>query len=498
MKHSLLIFVLMFFVSSLIMAQTHPNRSPQHVKQSADLNAVQSVPADAWAKFVSYRPEPGMAVKTESTLGTRYSPTQAMINTSERRITYTHDAAGNILTMLMEDFDGIGGTYVPVERYTSTYDNDNRVLTSTGEEYQSGAWVFTTRQTYTYDANGNTLTDEQERWNNGAWEGYIRITFTYNQFGLRATSLMDMYLAGSWQPRFRDTFVYDSQMNMISSLNEQFILTWTNSARVTYTYNAQSFMILQLSEMWNNGWQNQHRASYTHYSNGLIHTLISENWNNGAWEYYFKNTLTYTPSQMLATELMERWDNGAWALHERFTHTYDGQDNNTSELFEHYVNGGWENVSQQNYQYDQHGNATFGEYMMWENGNWVAADGYMLISYNHGWDWMYIDGKNVLVSYSSFTGIDEGTQPEGFTLYQNYPNPFNPSTTISYQLPKQSMVQLDVYNALGELIGTLVNGVQDAGDYTLSWDASRFGSGVYFLRLEADTYVSVRKMQLLK
>ena len=136
--------------------------------------------------------------------------------------------------------------------------------------------------------------------------------------------------------------------------------------------------------------------------------------------------------------------------------------------------------------------------MMWENGAWVASDGYMLISYNKGWNWIYFDGKNVIVSYSAFTSNDDATQPVEFTLNQNYPNPFNPSTTISYQVPKQAMVTLAIYNALGEKVATIINQVLDAGVYQTRWDAVGFASGTYFVRLEADRYVSVKKMQLVK
>ncbi len=88
--------------------------------------------------------------------------------------------------------------------------------------------------------------------------------------------------------------------------------------------------------------------------------------------------------------------------------------------------------------------------------------------------------------------------PSSFSLLQNYPNPFNPTTTIRYSIPKESMVTLRIFNILGQEVSTLVNRHQVAGNYTATFDASRFASGVYLYRLNAGSFNQVRKMLLLK
>jgi len=93
--------------------------------------------------------------------------------------------------------------------------------------------------------------------------------------------------------------------------------------------------------------------------------------------------------------------------------------------------------------------------------------------------------------------IDESI-PVFFTLSQNYPNPFNPSTNIRYEIPKNGFVKLIVYNSLGEEITTLVNEKQNPGTYEVAFDASKFPSGVYFYRLETESYFETKKMILIK
>jgi hypothetical protein len=86
----------------------------------------------------------------------------------------------------------------------------------------------------------------------------------------------------------------------------------------------------------------------------------------------------------------------------------------------------------------------------------------------------------------------------GFSLSQNYPNPFNPSTTISYDLPTRSHVTLKIFNVLGQEVATLVNGKVEAGRHQVQWNAGRLASGVYFCRMTASDYLSIRKLIMTK
>lgn len=93
---------------------------------------------------------------------------------------------------------------------------------------------------------------------------------------------------------------------------------------------------------------------------------------------------------------------------------------------------------------------------------------------------------------------EEVEVPETFALGVNYPNPFNPSTTITYQLPRAADVRLTVYNVLGQLVATLVDSHQAAGQHAAQFDASNLASGVYLYHLQAEDFNQTRMMTLVK
>ena len=109
---------------------------------------------------------------------------------------------------------------------------------------------------------------------------------------------------------------------------------------------------------------------------------------------------------------------------------------------------------------------------------------------------------NAITSPATVTGVVNGSIPQEFGLYQNYPNPFNPSTKIQYSLKQAAQVSLKVYNVIGNEVATLVNTHQEAGNYTVLFGNSKgtasLSSGVYFYSLEAGSFVSTRKLVLMK
>jgi hypothetical protein len=113
---------------------------------------------------------------------------------------------------------------------------------------------------------------------------------------------------------------------------------------------------------------------------------------------------------------------------------------------------------------------------------------------------MYIVNGDIYgVSISYVTGVENAEDvPRTFTLKQNYPNPFNPTTTIEFEIPERVNVKLIVYDILAREISTLVDKELEPGKYKVDFDAKNLPSGVYFYRLEAGKFASVKKMVLVR
>lgn len=112
---------------------------------------------------------------------------------------------------------------------------------------------------------------------------------------------------------------------------------------------------------------------------------------------------------------------------------------------------------------------------------------------------LYSDQVNELrLEYVESFEQDQMERPVSYTLEQNYPNPFNPTTQITYQIPQQEFVQLEVFDMLGRRVSQLVNETKSAGSYSVTFDASGLNSGVYIYRLTAGSYSQVRRLLLVK
>lgn len=101
---------------------------------------------------------------------------------------------------------------------------------------------------------------------------------------------------------------------------------------------------------------------------------------------------------------------------------------------------------------------------------------------------------------SEFLNIVDLTRklPKEYSLHGNYPNPFNSLTIISFQIPEKTTVNVSIYNVLGQKIKILINEKMYPGNYSVTWDAAQFSSGVYIYKLTADNYSCCGKCLLLK
>ncbi|MFQ5869456.1 MAG: choice-of-anchor V domain-containing protein [Candidatus Zixiibacteriota bacterium] len=113
-------------------------------------------------------------------------------------------------------------------------------------------------------------------------------------------------------------------------------------------------------------------------------------------------------------------------------------------------------------------------------------------------DYVYTTTFTTTLQPSIVIDDDFAGFPTEFALIGNYPNPFNARTLISYQLPVASSVKLEIFNLLGSKVATLVDGEQGAGYKSVTWEASKVASGVYFYKLTAGDYTEAKRMMLVK
>ncbi len=122
--------------------------------------------------------------------------------------------------------------------------------------------------------------------------------------------------------------------------------------------------------------------------------------------------------------------------------------------------------------------------------------------------WQYVgnDGDVAAIDNVKLTGFvtvtdikgDEDKLPINYVLSQNYPNPFNPSTKIQYFVPSKDLVTLKVYDILGREVAILINQLVEAGNYEVDFNAAGLASGIYFYRMKAGNFISIKKMILLR
>jgi Secretion system C-terminal sorting domain len=131
------------------------------------------------------------------------------------------------------------------------------------------------------------------------------------------------------------------------------------------------------------------------------------------------------------------------------------------------------------------------------NGEWVAGT-------DDPGDPLLVTHPGDATDFPEVTSVDEFAElADKFELNNNYPNPFNPTTNITFSIPQNSNVRLDVFNSLGQLVKTLIDQNYASGNYTTIWNArdnfgNKVNSGVYIYRLSTKNYVDSKRMVLMK
>jgi len=164
----------------------------------------------------------------------------------------------------------------------------------------------------------------------------------------------------------------------------------------------------------------------------------------------------------------------------------------------------------------------------WETKTETNNRGFEIEKYNNQWNKIgFVNGHGTTTEASNYTFTDKNVSGnlvkyrlkqidydgsytysrvvevklqlvENYKLCQNYPNPFNPTTTISYTIPENGHVVLEVYNSVGQRVETLVNKTLQAGINNITWNAQNVPSGVYFYKIQVNNFSQTNKMVFMK
>jgi subtilisin family serine protease len=127
-------------------------------------------------------------------------------------------------------------------------------------------------------------------------------------------------------------------------------------------------------------------------------------------------------------------------------------------------------------------------------GNWILK-----LTDDAAGDYGTLDSWMLEITYANFIGIPQTIIiPSKFALHQSFPNPFNPVAKIRFDIPKETFVEIKVFDILGREVAVLVNEVTKPGIYTVEFNGIDFASGVYFYSMKTDSYRDIKKMVLVK
>ncbi len=224
---------------------------------------------------------------------------------------------------------------------------------------------------------------------------------------------------------------------------------------------------------------------YPYFPSGKI---IAGDMQNGLWVFRFSDLTARTPVALLNPSDGDSL-NGLTSANFRWTKTADqNADPHYYEL--HLFGNGFDSTWQVNdtsFTFTNFASLVDGSTYTWHV---ITRDEFNVSPSPDSSQFVYATGA------TSAGDVDE--KPFSFQLAQNFPNPFNPSTIIAYELAELTPVSIKVFNLLGGEVAELVRGDYPAGRYSVTFNASTLSSGVYFYRLQAGQFSSVRKMIIQK
>jgi hypothetical protein len=398
-----------------------------------------------------------------------------------QHISYT--AANLIADIIDSSFYGNWG----VNKRIYTYDSVGHMLSVTTQKPDS-LHVFTNlhRTSYTYDSHGYQTSYIDEEFKNSVWEIYWgqRELTVYNANELLTSKTFQDYSINTnmWENFSRELYTYNNQDLLASQTTQNFSGTWQNTDKLEYYYDSNRDLIERIyyssnSVQWflvgrttNIQWFNP--GNNFEYNDNM-ETFTDQWWNDTAYVDDRIYTRTRLDSFGSAIRL---FDNKTFPdQSSRSTILYDSLKNQIEEKLEGFDNLGWYIYGgfQAKIDYDNHANKTQQIDYEWSDPN--AA--------------FIFKEKRLFFYDKNHTGINKKILSKNILVY---PNPAREKTNIKFQTSNESLINIDVYNVVGQKVNTIVNEILPAGEH--EYKIENLKTGIYLVRIAAGNNMETKKL----
>jgi hypothetical protein len=404
----------------------------------------------------------------------------------------------------------IPGGWIPVERQSSHYGQQNGEEEVINEVWNGSRWTNTSRTLYGGQRNGEEEIIN-EVWNGSRWTNMSRTLYTQRNMGNGVYSITWIWEDKDWTLASRWIFVGEQGMLEYRNENRKGE-NWVPAARHRYRIDEQGRTVSHLEEIWDNGWHIDHSLVYVYGADGS-YRQIDSSWADGALSRVGESACDAAGHSLGFRS--EYWQNGAvidgWAI----TYSYTAAGRNAEVISSAWIGGKWELFYRYAFVYDENDHIRSLKHYIFNSGEWEQSYRYSAFETTNysGSDWdldNYSDNRRDrnFIGFSELTfayrtevsaiAQECGTVPERSTLRQNHPNPFNPTTTIPFAVSTGAQTTLVIYDILGREVNRPVDEWKDPGEYKVQFDAAALASGMYICRFTSGAVSQTSKLMLVR
>lgn len=449
---------------------------------------------------------------------------------SQNRIIQTFN--GDSLTELTIQERTESRAWRDTARTTPEYDSSDRLDLCTVKVRKDDEFVNALRSDHEYNASGFLETQLIQLWDstdanpNGEWVNFVRTTFEYDGSGNDTLETSEVWEAntGTWFNGERIHRMYDTQDRIELERQENWNLVdqaWENQRRTQFTYASDSTVALvQASE--NNSWVNDERRITMLNSSDLPTETRTEDWDGSGWINDERSTNTYTThegTEKFSEILFQDWDAGtvAWVDSNRTRLSYTDIIPVELAHFEAQRSGEneirltWQTASETNNSgFAVQRQAKSGMAVSWSTVHFAEGAGTTSESQTYQFTDRSVPYEAETVRYRLKQVDLDGTThlsnvvdvhlgpPARLVLHAPFPNPSRNETTVRYELPAATEVQIAVYDVLGRRVATPVDERKEAEPVQFQLRTQQLPSGTYILRLRAAEQARTQRLTVVK